>query len=500
MPVDAATSAYAWLRDGAVLRGATGPVRALSRFDRGHALTCRATARTAWGSTTMAAAAVPSPVHGSRHRGPACRGTARLGARLRCSGGIRVDWLRDGRLVGGTHARHYLVRARDAGRAIACEAQLRRRDRHALARRQGSAFVRRLIVIATVLACLALPAPGLAQVPGFREVALPATLHDILFAADGTIYGTADSHGTPSRNPGVVWRSSDHGRTWSAAYSWPIGWSVHLLQVSPADPTIVYASVSPPGPEATTVTRIDTRAGIATPLSIGGWTGKGDWHSSLPRPHSSWSGMDAAGTAYALDMLDNKAMLVRCRERRDTCDRVPILFAGGGEINFLSVDPNAAGVLVATNRRADGLGTFLEVSVDGGASWTQGVAVPGGNVVFAGPGVRTLYQFQSGLSGSPGTVFVSHDAGLSWYSQYPAPKGSLIVGSRPSVGIGLGPGPLVAIGDDGVSGQVGTTPIASWPVVDPPTRRASSCSARPRRSSRRIAGRHGASWRARSSA
>jgi hypothetical protein len=122
--VDAATSAYAWLRDGVILRGATGPVRTLSRFDRGHALTCRATARTAWGSTTLAAAAVP--VAGARIAPPRprLRGTARVGARLRCSGGIRVDWLRDGRLVGGTHARRYLVRVRDAGRAIACAAEL----------------------------------------------------------------------------------------------------------------------------------------------------------------------------------------------------------------------------------------------------------------------------------------------------------------------------------------------------------------------------------------
>jgi photosystem II stability/assembly factor-like uncharacterized protein len=123
-PVDVATSAYAWLRDGGVLRGAKGAVRALSRFDRGHDLTCRATARTAWGSTTLAAVAVR--VAGARIAPPRPRlkGTARVGARLRCSGGVRVDWLRDGRLVGGTHARRYLVRVRDAGRAIACEVQL----------------------------------------------------------------------------------------------------------------------------------------------------------------------------------------------------------------------------------------------------------------------------------------------------------------------------------------------------------------------------------------
>ena len=55
---EATTSGYAWLRDGIVLRGATRSQRPRSRYDRGHSLTCRATARTPWGSVTLSSSNV----------------------------------------------------------------------------------------------------------------------------------------------------------------------------------------------------------------------------------------------------------------------------------------------------------------------------------------------------------------------------------------------------------------------------------------------------------
>ena len=313
--------------------------------------------------------------------------------------------------------------------------------------------MRRLIVVATVLACLALPAPGLAQAPGFREVALPATLHDIVFAADGTIYGTVDNGANPAWNPGILWRSSDHGRTWSAAYRWPIGWRVDLLQVSPADPAIVYATVyPPPRPAAGALTRIDTRAGIATPLSVG-----------------SWNGVDAAGTVYGFEQYKYKPTLIRCRRRRDTCDRIQLPnFQSYGSFYGVLVDPNAEGVLVTVSRALDGApGLFLEVSQDGGATWTQGAPYITGGLRFAGPGARTLYSLASAYGSIPAAASVSRDAGLTWYSQYALPPGTLIAGSGPSIGWGSGAGPLVTIGDSGAGAQVGSAPMAGSPIVDP---------------------------------
>ena len=66
---EATTSGYAWLRDGIVLRGATRSQRPRSRYDRGHSLTCRATARTPWGSVTSPrATSIPWRERRSRSR------------------------------------------------------------------------------------------------------------------------------------------------------------------------------------------------------------------------------------------------------------------------------------------------------------------------------------------------------------------------------------------------------------------------------------------------
>jgi hypothetical protein len=122
-PSDAETSAYAWLRDGSVIRGADGARFPLRPVDRGHDLSCRATARTDFGATTLAA--------GSSYREPGLAlaanvrltGAARIGGLLRCSAATSVTWLRNGLTVARRHARTYRVGAADEGHALACRGQ-----------------------------------------------------------------------------------------------------------------------------------------------------------------------------------------------------------------------------------------------------------------------------------------------------------------------------------------------------------------------------------------
>jgi hypothetical protein len=117
---DAETSAYAWLRDGSVVRGADGSLFPLRPVDRGHELTCRATARTDFGTTTLAA--------GNSYDAPGLplaakvrlTGSARFGTLLRCSAPTPVTWQRNGRSVVRRHARTYVVGPADEGHALAC--------------------------------------------------------------------------------------------------------------------------------------------------------------------------------------------------------------------------------------------------------------------------------------------------------------------------------------------------------------------------------------------
>ena len=124
-PEDAEAAGYAWRRDGAALRGATGAQYKLGAFDAGHQFTCEVTARNGWGSVALASP-LPYLVPGERvvPARPRLTGKARVGALLRCSASLRLTWFRDGHAVPGRHARTYLVRARDAGHAIACQTRL----------------------------------------------------------------------------------------------------------------------------------------------------------------------------------------------------------------------------------------------------------------------------------------------------------------------------------------------------------------------------------------
>ena len=251
----------------------------------------------------------------------------------------------------------------------------------------------RLACLACVAAALALPAPALADTPGYTPVGPPATLSDIIFASDGTMYGTADGSGDRGGNPVAIWRSGDHGRTWSAVYRLPFGWKIDLLQVSPADPDTVYAFQASPRGEATgTVERIDIRANRGVPLWLG-----------------DWLGVDAEGTAYGFARVKKtlEPAIVRCKRRVDACDYVKAPpFQTPAYLSWAIVDPSSAGVLVSSNRTDSG--TFFEISTDAGATWQQGAPAPASccNIQFAGPQAHTLYV-RDGTQ-----LSVSHDSGL----------------------------------------------------------------------------------------
>ena len=66
---DAETTGYAWLRDGAPIAGATGATYSPVASDAGHALGCRVTARTDFGSSTVTS----DPPAGPRSEEPAQR-------------------------------------------------------------------------------------------------------------------------------------------------------------------------------------------------------------------------------------------------------------------------------------------------------------------------------------------------------------------------------------------------------------------------------------------
>ena len=122
---EATTSGYAWLRDGIVLRGATRSQRPRSRYDRGHSLTCRATARTPWGSVTLSSSNV-YPVAGTPVALPrvAIEDSAVVGTHLHCSARKHVTWVRDEIVIPHHHARTYTARGSDVNHAIACQTRL----------------------------------------------------------------------------------------------------------------------------------------------------------------------------------------------------------------------------------------------------------------------------------------------------------------------------------------------------------------------------------------
>src|ERR1700709_1808768 len=137
-------------------------------------------------------------------------------------------------------------------------------------------------VVAVVILGFALPAMARADTPpGYRDVGPPAPLGALAFAGDGTVFGTVNSS-TPvaSSNPVALWRSGDHGATWSAVYRMPYGSHLDVAEVSPADPGTVYAyAAQGANGVGRAVVRIDVRRDRAVPL-----------------PLTTLLGVDAAGT------------------------------------------------------------------------------------------------------------------------------------------------------------------------------------------------------------
>ena len=295
------------------------------------------------------------------------------------------------------------------------------------------------------------PRPRLTRVTprATRAIGPPATLNDIVFAGDGTIYGTTDpSELTVSLNPAVLWRSTDHGSTWKADLPPPERLAHRPLRRSrPRHSAVVYASVTPAGRGSSgQIDRIDVRSGRAVPLPLRSWLGRGRSRDGLQR--DAGQGRSAPGSSAA-------------GSRADTCDSVPFpAFQTPPGLNPLLVDPNSAGVLVAFNRVLNSpLGWVAEVSSDSGATWTQGAATTCCNVRFGGPGARSLYSLSAGV------LSVSPDAGLSWASTQAVPQGALVVGARPAATFGGAPtDPITFLGE---GGRTVSPPISGQLIVDP---------------------------------
>ena len=88
-------------------------------------------------------------------------------------------------------------------------------------------------IVAALIAVLAGPAAVHAETPaGFRAIGPPAMLNNVVFAGDGTAYGTVEFGGRPAEVAGsnaTVWRSNDHGHTWSSSHRTADGAPLSLI-------------------------------------------------------------------------------------------------------------------------------------------------------------------------------------------------------------------------------------------------------------------------------
>jgi photosystem II stability/assembly factor-like uncharacterized protein len=293
-------------------------------------------------------------------------------------------------------------------------------------------------IVAGLVAGLALPAAAHADAPaGFNPIGPPAMLNTIVFAGDGTAYGTVEPGGRPAKvagSSGSVWRSTDHGHTWSSAYRAPDGAPVALLAASNVNPAVIYATIET-AKNAYAAERIDVSSGKAVAL-----------------PFASFLGEDAAGTAYGItpnrdpsSQPPRTSFLVRCPRASDACDALPVPIAVSDQI---VVDPNAVGVFSSTS--AGGTDAHLVLSTDGGATWSDGA--PLGTAcscyrVFAGPGPGMLYVLGDQLS-------VSTDSGRTWAAVHPvSPNDALAVGNRPSASLRVFGKTVLYSGDAGATFQ-----------------------------------------------
>ena len=119
--------AYAWLRDGSAISGATAATYQLVSADLGHSVACKVTATNAEGSGSATSSALKVVSAPSNSAAPIVLGTTQAGSLLTCSPGtwsyapqFSYVWLRDGAAIAGATNATYTAAAADAGHAVAC--------------------------------------------------------------------------------------------------------------------------------------------------------------------------------------------------------------------------------------------------------------------------------------------------------------------------------------------------------------------------------------------
>jgi hypothetical protein len=124
----ATSTAYAWLRDGKVVSGATAKTLGLTSTYYKHKIACRVTASNSTGSTAATSPAVTVGVGPALKNttAPSISGTAKVGKRLTAKAGgwkpsatsYSYEWRRDGKAIrGATHSTYTLTKA-DRGHRV----------------------------------------------------------------------------------------------------------------------------------------------------------------------------------------------------------------------------------------------------------------------------------------------------------------------------------------------------------------------------------------------
>lgn len=124
------TYAYAWLRNGSAISGATSSTYTAVASDNGTSLSCRVTATNTGGSNTATSSATSSvlPAAPTNTATPAITGTAQVGQTLSCStgtwtsspSGYAYAWLRTGTPISGATSASYTVVSGDQSAALSC--------------------------------------------------------------------------------------------------------------------------------------------------------------------------------------------------------------------------------------------------------------------------------------------------------------------------------------------------------------------------------------------
>ena len=295
---------------------------------------------------------------------------------------------------------------------------------------------RPLAAVACVLA-LALPAPAAQAATPWKLIGPPSPLTSLTFAA------AAGSPRVYAKAGVTLWRSDDHGATWTRGTD-----TACDVRVAPADPDTVYS-------------------GCGQMSRDGGTT----W-SALPPPsgapvvaRSGLPQIDRSGALYWIDTGSGSGDLLRCAPDGSACTRSSL---AGSQIQ---VDAASSGLI------ATGAGDGVHVSRDGGATWSVHAfpaGTHGGSITFDGqiPGKLLLVGYAD--SDNSHAYRVSTDAGTTW-----GPVRSLPVTADSPVVLAGGDGAshrvwllsgdtAVWTADDGATFHAVRMPMLLWtPAVDP---------------------------------